>query len=1017
MRAPFTDLSHTVARAILIVLSLSLTGPVSLYGSEPNTAKDDEASLVQPQDQVPDFEARLTLARLRKQQGQWAQALEQYQRLLELRPDKERLRIEYASTLLDAQRPATAQTELQQVLERHPRNIQALNLMARIQVQMNQPQAAKQTVQRITRLSKDTSPEALSSLARLYADLGRTAQAGNVLQRIPITDKMSAAELADRADISHRIGHARQCKKLYERALAKNDTWSIRRRFANRMLMWGAFYRAARIYRSRLEQTSGLSGTGSELISVLASSERYAEAIQLCRKILLETPGHLPTRIQLCRIYMDQKRFQKALTCASNVIKRDPNHSEGWFLKGAILNKLRDYKRAIAALARVGSDSKHAVSSLILRGKVHRHLGETELARKQFDKALHRDPSNIRARFHLAATQKRRTDEFLRKLFNREDSSAPALTRWAQLYNTTGQRTAAIRCYQQALSLDPAYFPARIGLAETHSYNNQYERSLVSLRRLHDDFPESRKILLTRARANSWGENYEKALTLYSRLHREMPPDPLPLREKARTAMWGKMFDVAMRAYSTPLKPSINTLLRHDIRRKVPRAPSAGYDILQRIIEAPEESRKPYGLYSRLQSKTHNSALSPAQNEVLAQILRNRYAQYRIQKTFWLERRAKRLNWHRQRLSALEAYKQVIQAEPNNNEARFDLAQIQCGLGLVSRQRSTYKDILHLDPLHNLAGKALDRLRVRTSPALDVRYSFWHEWGRGQLSNIRRQRTGLGLSIPIIDNHTIRLSTIYLADDPAGHNGFYGTGQRIRWTGVWAPALRSSVALQTTNYRNGDPEDTLTGHARLSYNIQDYVTLGVGYRRQNEFFNVFGLRDGTQSNRWWIALTSDLNHNLEAGYRGQYIDYSDDNAAQHHSGWVDYMFLDHPHQLNLEGRMDYRDTHENNRFIFQGTRLRNIIHPYWTPRDYLEGTLTLKWRHDLSEFLFCGSQKHYYQIQISAGDNTDNNTFGEIKSTWNYEFANSWTINLSGLIHRSRDWDADGFWASLSYRF
>ena len=97
--------------------------------------------------------------------------------------------------------------------------------------------------------------------------------------------------------------------------------------------------------------------------------------------------------------------------------------------------------------------------------------------------------------------------------------------------------------------------------------------------------------------------------------------------------------------------------------------------------------------------------------------------------------------------------------------------------------------------------------------------------------------------------------------------------------------------------------------------------------------------------------------------------------------------------------------------------LIDIIHPYWTPRDYWGGALTLEWRHDISELMFCGTDMHYYDIRVSFGTDTEDNPSCAVEAEWRYEFKKHWMMQVKGLVQFSEEWDASGVWAKLQYQF
>jgi cellulose synthase operon protein C len=130
-----------------------------------------------------------------------------------------------------------------------------------------------------------------------------------------------------------------------------------------------------------------------------------------------------------------------------------------------------------------------------------------------------------------------------------------------------------------------------------------------------------------------------------------------------------------------------------------------------------------------------------------------------------------------------------------------------------------------------------------------------------------------------------------------------------------------------------------------------------------------------------------------------------------------FLLHDHPHELKLTLRGDYRNTEDESIFEFQGSRLRNIIHPYWTPQDYIRGTIILEWRHDLSRDLYTGGQQHYYALRVGGGIDSTGNKNVVLEAEWHYEFLQRWALEVHGTLDRSPAWDGAAADVSLIYRF
>ncbi len=154
----------------------------------------------------------------------------------------------------------------------------------------------------------------------------------------------------------------------------------------------------------------------------------------------------------------------------------------------------------------------------------------------------------------------------------------------------------------------------------------------------------------------------------------------------------------------------------------------------------------------------------------------------------------------------------------------------------------------------------------------------------------------------------------------------------------------------------------------------------------------------------------------ELAGRAAWLDYSDGNHGRHFQLSLGRALTEPPRQLKAALR-PITATRPADQYRYDGSRLVDITHPYWSPRDNLAGALVVGWRHDLAGQLFCGAPRHHYDLSLSLGNDTENNPSAALEAKWVYEFADRWTAEAQGLVHRSREWDAEAFWLRLAYRF
>lgn len=874
---------------------------------------------------------------------------------------------------------------------------------------------------RILRDQNPDDPLIAIEMAGVLIRKGDTPEALSLLRDIRGIRLKDPDVIVALADVEARLGHAARCRDLYLEAIQESDHPEILRLdLANRMNLWGDFYRAEAIYRERLRTHPDDTETVLELAAVLRSSERYAESEGIYQTLLHRAPGSEKTLLGLARVKLLEKDFPAAEVYCGQFLERYPDHSDGLLLKAKILRLAHRYDDALAIYRTLSGMTCCRVQGLLGMGKVYLKQGKPDLAKGCFVRAHESDPRDVEVRYYMAGPNTATADDFVNALVTDRQISAITLEKWARLYAEQGYNGTALQCYEASLERDPDFFPAQIGLAELLAVDRQYDHAVKRFEALSQVFPDNRKILIGKARALGWGRQYDDAIALYDSIHELAPADPVPQMEKARTAVWAKEMDVALDTYDALLEPAVDGQLAQAL---TPVAQASANSKLIAAVQRLTESAEQGSIYQGADALNHElvqlrSDLSPDTNNQIETVKLRLFPMYAIQKGASLERQSKRLTWNRRPAQAMDVYEELLAFVPGNQEAIFDYAQLQCSLGLCNREGPLYRRLLDIDPLHSLAGRAIERLEIRRSPSLKLGQIFWSERGREGLTEIDRYRTDLEVDVPIDCRFHLRLTGHHWVEHPSYTGDSYGAdGFTLGLGGVLNPYIKGEAAWTKKMYRDSQFQNTDTGYARIWVNLRDYVTVGLGYERTDELYNYFGIQQGIQADTGWLSLNSQITRRLALLGQARYLSYSDNNDGRHFMAGAAYELTDHPRIFKIALTGEYRNTRKQDVYQYKDGSLVDIIHPYWTPKDYYGGAVTFAWYHDLSKLLFCGSQRHFYDLAVVAGTDTEHNPSIELKAEWHYEFYDHWTFGIKGLVHRSKLWDAEGVWADLRYQF
>lgn len=533
------------------------------------------------------------------------------------------------------------------------------------------------------------------------------------------------------------------------------------------------------------------------------------------------------------------------------------------------------------------------------------------------------------------------------------------------------------------------------------------------------------------ARILGWIRNYDQSLDLYQEILDAHPDYYQARREAARTAYWAKKNIQGDSLYQGLFTPAVDALLARSLSMaaKEKRSPQQAQNIRQLIPSKPDST-----IFTGYESLMHrledqSNPLPPQIQRPVQEILHSLRPEYILQKQAALEYRAKQAMWNKRFIPAMHDLQELVRFEPQNQEARFDLAQSQCVLGLCDQEAETYAQLLELEPKHNLARRALNRQEIRSSPSLTARYSLWEEEGRGELSQMSRQRADLNFDLPVLCRHGLGLTYSRYWENPKRYSGSVaanslGLQGRVQLNAFWS----GNFAVQVKDYLDNEYDRQESGHLGLGFNAWDVARFGFRFERENILPNAFALEQGIYADTWSIDVASALTHALSATLGGEYVDYSDDNSGVQADAALGYALTGHPREIKITVSGEYRHTHNQSQEIWtrqpdsqgknnQEFALTDITHPYWTPQDYLGTAVILEWRHDLSEFQFCGTRRNIYDVQLIAGTDTDSNPSIELKAMYALDVTDHWSLELEGMIHESQDWDANSLHLGVQYRF
>lgn len=863
----------------------------------------------------------------------------------------------------------------------------------------------------ILRKKDPENPLVHLELGKIYLRQEKEQEANDELNLVLKTEHLKPNLLIEVAIQKAALGYIKESQCLFERAidLAENkqqqETFVLD--YAGTMLTWGDFYCVEKIYLKALEKNPDSDILKLKLALTYIGEQRFEEAEQILYLLLLYQPNNEKILVQLIELKILQKEFEAALELSEQLEMKEHNREDLALIKGTLFFQdgrlcaaLDEYKGLLSS-----KHLKKRVKALIQIARIYQKQGKFDQATPLLELAKQQDPHNREIDFYLLSIEERLSDCFLQDLIN-SATSPRALVQWADFYLQNGWACPAIRLFHGALFLDENYFFARLGLAQALSVFYHYKEPIQIYLGLLEEFPDNPRLLLELSRVTSWDKQYCRSLELYEQLIEMNPLNPVPIREMARVAFWSKRADLAMEIFNQLLCPKVDTLLLEEM------AQCEGEEI-------DEICGSLFASYEEQLEKMQCENFPTASKEILLK----HWALYRIQKAVSLESSAKWLVWNKRYIHALPLFEELIEFMPGNQEALFDYAQVLDIVGECQKVPPIYRRLLlYSNNLYTTAKTALRRSQLFLHPALISNYSFWHEFGAVQLSDISRQRWSVGVEVPIDCRSRLRyFQNRWLEHAYFPKGMFWSKGSTFEVEKTFSPYVRSAASISQKVYDSSKVSSKVhyLGFANLWFNRKNYYDFGIGFERAEELPNYFAVVQSIRTNIFWCSLQSNLTRfwRLEGTYR--YITYSDRNTQYYSLFTSSYQLTESPRIFKLSTQLESRNAQHLNEFIFKPLtdQLITIIHPYWTPRHYHAGRIILEYWHDLAPLEFYENEKRFFDMQLMVGTDTDNNPASSLTLQYHYEFLDKWIIDFITLIYRSNEWDAEGAWATIQYRF
>ncbi len=463
---------------------------------------------------------------------------------------------------------------------------------------------------------------------------------------------------------------------------------------------------------------------------------------------------------------------------------------------------------------------------------------------------------------------------------------------------------------------------------------------------------------------------YENALCEYQTVLKFLPNDINIIREKARMIEGWKGIERSGNIY----KSAQMRLAGQDTPGPVMEPSAGGFGVKSLVGAASSES----------------TAAPPAallQNELTAKYLRG-----------WRFR------------EAIPYYQGLVEMEPTNEAALFDLAQSQAAINRTRCAIETYQQLLDVNPCHADAMTALTRSQMELRPKVSPSFDFQFQQGRDGLANITWENYSLSERQPLGDeNEFVEIGYRERVLVPTDDRPDVGEVPFVHWQEKYLNDSVLFLDLAVEQYQYGihtrptfntgidivnDDDATLT----VSGFLKNYYVCGEAIR-QDIYWGGVQIDGVVRPLRLWT---------LTGFYRA--AAFSDHNSVN----WFD---LNSAHIL-IQGRNQVRGIVDYTFYSFAHQTIFGPIpgsllgtqFPYWSPSGYSFVTAGLELKHWESCDTFKGGNERFYSVFCGGAVDSNGDGYFISKARLQRDFSPwlSWTTDANLTLSAGQIYNAVG---------
>ena len=485
-------------------------------------------------------EARLKLAEAYERLDNLRAAFPEYIRAADALPDDRKAQIKATQVLLLSRRFEDAKARAAVLLEKNPKDVEALLLHANAMAALRDPAGAVAEIEEALEVNPNSSP-AFVNLGAVRMQSGQAKEAEAAFRKAVELEPSSVDARLAFANFLWAAERVPEAEATIKEALAKEPQHLL----ANRML--GVLYIATKRVNeaeqplkavadvsktpaARLQLADYYVGVGrnqdavslltplsadratfveadSRLAAMEYSEGRIAEAHKRLDAVLTRVPKYAPVLVMKAQWLTTENKLDEALDRAKAAVAADPQSAAAHYALATVHDRRREVADAVKAYNEVLRLNPRAVAAQVELSRLSLTSGDSTGALRHAEVARQTEPSSFEARAALvrgliAAGNLARAEAEMAELLKGVPNVALVHSLNGTLQATRKNAAAARSSFERALELSPGFVEALAGLTFLDLEARNPARAIERLESEIEKQPTSAPLLALLARAH-----------------------------------------------------------------------------------------------------------------------------------------------------------------------------------------------------------------------------------------------------------------------------------------------------------------------------------------------------------------------------------------------------------------------------------------------------------------------------------------------------------------------------------